>query len=219
MLQTISNYLPSKDKSFVNYPSIMVDQFYFNQRDYKDNSSTFQIITTGRLYYQKGYLFALNAMLMLKKDGYKFKYHVLGEGPDREMLEFVIHDMGLTDFVYLHGRVNGDIVLNHLNKSDIFLLPSIYEGIANAALEAMSVGLPIVSTTAGGMAEVISDGVNGKLVPTYYSQAIYEALKWTFDNYNVSKQMAIKARETIESKYTHEHQIDVYLNNYRKILT
>lgn len=214
MVKTISPYLSSYDKVFVNFPSIMDDKFMFNCRPYKLNTETFQIVTTGRLYYQKGYVFALEALFKLKQAGYRFHYHILGEGPDREMLEFVIHEMGLQDYVYLHGRVNGEVVYEYLNKSDVFLLSSMYEGIANAALEAMSVGIPIVSTTAGGMVEVITEGINGKLVPTYDSQAIYEALKWTINNYDKSIEMAIKARETIENNHTHKQQIDVFLNQY-----
>jgi glycosyltransferase involved in cell wall biosynthesis len=218
MLNTIARYANIYDKSFVNYPSIQTAMFSVKEPQINSHREVFQIVTTGRLYYQKGYLFALEALLKLKNEGYQFQYHILGEGPDREMLEYVIYDMKLNDYAILHGRVDGAQVKKFLTMSDIFLLPSIYEGISNAALEAMCTGVPIITTTAGGMSEVITDGVNGRIVPTYNSQAIYEAIKWSFHNYEKSIQMAQNARVHVELKHSHENQIKLFLNHYTKLV-
>lgn len=217
MLHTISQYADVKHKSFINYPSIQIERFTFKVNHTRSSSEAFEIVTTGRLYYQKGYVFALEALHKLSKAGYRFHYHILGEGPDREMLEYTIHDMKLTNSVTLHGRVDGEKVKHYLSIANIFLLPSVYEGISNAVLEAMCIGVPIVTTAAGGMAEVIEDEVNGRIVQTYNSQAIYEAIKWTIENYEKSIHMAVKARETIVDKHTHERQIGVFVNHYKQI--
>lgn len=219
MLLTIANYADVKYKSFVNYPSIQIENFNLKENQPRSTKQVFEIVTTGRLCYQKGYVFALEALLKLKQAGYLFHYHILGEGSDREMLEYIIHDMKLSDNVTLHGRVDGELVKKFLINSDIFLLPSIYEGISNAALEAMCVGIPIVSTNAGGMGEVIVDGVNGRVVPTYSSYVMYEAIKWTIDNYEISIQMSIKAKETVVSKHSQNQQISIFLDHYRQILS
>lgn len=219
MLNTILHYADVKHKSFVNYPSINLKNFAVKESNSKSTKDVFVIVTTGRLDYSKGYVFALMAMLKLKQADYRFHYHILGEGSDREMLQYIIHDLKLTNDVTLHGRVDGEQVKHFLIESDIFLLPSIYEGISNAVLEAMFVGLPIVTTTAGGMSEVIQDGINGRIVQTYSPNFMYKAIKWTIDNYEKSIEMAINAKETIISRHTHEKQINVFLEHYRRILS
>jgi len=204
---------------FINPPAVIESNFIFNKKTNKQTTDVFNIVTTGRLSFEKGYIYALKACFDLKKSGYKFVYNILGDGPDWPMLAFMIHEMQLTDYIKLHGKVNSETVKQFLHKADIFLLPSIYEGISNAALEAMCVGLPIVTTTAGGMPEVVKDGINGRIVPTYDSDAIYEAIRWTIDNYGKSIQMALKAKETITRRHTHEHQINLFLNHYSYILS
>jgi colanic acid/amylovoran biosynthesis glycosyltransferase len=172
----------------------------------------------GRLSFEKGYNYALHACKLLKNSGFKFKYHILGDGPDKCILQYIINDLGLLNDVELYGKVNGDKVNQILQQSDIFLLPSIYEGISNAALEAMASGVPIISTDAGGMEEVIEDGVNGRIVKRYNSIELYNALTWMILNYGKSIIMADEAVITIKNNHTHDNQISKYLNYYETLL-
>ena len=88
----------------------------------------------------------------------------------------MINDLGLKNFVNLLGALPGDEVVKHLLASDIFLLPSLYEGI-NSALEAMAVGIPIISTSAGGMEEAIEHNKNGLIAELYNSYDMANKVK------------------------------------------
>ncbi len=202
----------------VNPPAISSKLFCFKKRQLKTEDELFNIVTVGRLSFEKGYNYALHACKLLKNSGFKFKYHILGDGPDKCILQYIINDLGLLNDVELYGKVNGDKVNQILQQSDIFLLPSIYEGISNAALEAMASGVPIISTDAGGMEEVIEDGVNGRIVKRYNSIELYNALTWMILNYGKSIIMADEAVITIKNNHTHDNQISKYLNYYETLL-
>jgi colanic acid/amylovoran biosynthesis glycosyltransferase len=107
------------------------------------------------------------AMQKLKNEGINFSWKIVGDGPLKEELLYHIHALQLQDCVELVGKKNRDEILDLYNNVDVFLLSSVYEGIANVCLEAMSMELPVVSTKSGGMEEVIIHGENGFLCEVY----------------------------------------------------
>ena len=88
---------------------------------------------------------------------------MIGDGPDRDDAEREARDLGVADDVRFLGRI--DSVASLLRASDLFLLPSQSESFGLAALEAMACGVPVVASRAGGLPEVVADGVNGILEP------------------------------------------------------
>ena len=88
---------------------------------------------------------------------------MIGDGPDRDDAEREARDLGVADDVRFLGRI--DSVASLLRASDLFLLPSQSESFGLAALEAMACGVPVVASRAGGLPEVVEDGVNGILEP------------------------------------------------------
>lgn len=218
MQLTMMNYGMNSENSFVNFPSIELEEFTYQVRKNKKSNTQFTITSTGRLYYQKGYIFSIIAIRNLLDLGYDVNYQIIGSGPDYDYLKHVIADLKVQDKVHLLGRMSKAEVIATLQSSDIFLLPSIYEGIANAALEAMALGVPIVSTDAGGMNEIIEERVNGRIVKRYDLEGIVEALRETFEDYDKALEMAEKARETVVSKNDLEYQIDKFIDEYSKSL-
>jgi colanic acid/amylovoran biosynthesis glycosyltransferase len=217
MLETIVNLGASREKAFINFPSIQLEYYEYSKKDIR-NKDVFQIVTTGRLHYSKGFIFSLLACKKLMDNGYKFIYHILGDGPDKELIKFIIHELKLNNNVKLYGRVGSEIVKKTLFDSDIFLLSSIYEGISNAAIEAMAIGVPIISTKAGGMEEVIIDNYNGKLIDRFDQNEIYIALSNVMENYENAIHMTINARKTVELHHSIDFQIDNFINEYRALL-
>jgi glycosyltransferase involved in cell wall biosynthesis len=119
------------------------------------------LVQVARLDYLKDHATAIRTMERVIARIPTAKLFLIGDGPERGTLEQLIRQRKLTDCVRLLGSRND--VARLLSTADLFLLTSISEGIPLTVLEAMSAGLPIISTRVGGIAEVVSDGVTGFL--------------------------------------------------------
>ncbi len=218
ILNTVIKYGLNKQMAFINRPAIQVDSFLFSKRVRPSESKPYIIITTGRLNYQKGYVFALLALQNLLGQGKFFEYHILGDGPDKEQLKYLVCELGLQEKVHIHGRVSTAKVRNLLDQAHIFLLPSIYEGISNAALEAMAKGVPLITTNAGGMEEVIKNGYNGIIIPKFDGLAMTNALLNVMENYEHALIMAQRAFQTIQINHRMEEQIKIFIKEYQLLI-
>jgi colanic acid/amylovoran biosynthesis glycosyltransferase len=205
-------------KTFINYPSIDAGKFFKNNSGLIGTSGKYSIVTIGRLHFQKGYVYALQALKKLVEKNIPFIYNILGEGPDRPMLTWLIKEWGLNDHVVLHGKVNSEQVLKILNISNVFLLSSVYEGVSNAVLEAMAMELPVLSTRAGGMAEVIEHRVNGLLTDWRTPDHMGDQLVWLYENPAEAIEMGKKARVTVHNLFSLDRQIDIFIQQYKTIL-
>lgn len=121
-----------------------------------------RIISVGRLYPQKNQEMMIRAFAKVADEYPDWQLVIFGEGPLRAELEFLVSSFKLQDRVLLPGRT--ERVIEELRKSKIFCLSSDYEGMSNAMIEAICVGLPIVSTKVSGTEELIRDGENGLIV-------------------------------------------------------
>ncbi|HVK78585.1 MAG TPA: glycosyltransferase [Kofleriaceae bacterium] len=121
------------------------------------------VVACGRLAHQKGYPHLLDAFVRVRRETGAHLW-ILGEGPDRAAIEAQIARLGLGDAVRLLGfRKNP---YPYMAAADLFVLPSLYEGFGNVVVEAMAVGTPVVASDCPhGPGEIITDGVNGLLVP------------------------------------------------------
>ena len=217
MASTILPFCSDPAKIFVNRPSI--DPGVFKRtKEYSPSPAGLQLLTIGRFTFQKGYLIGLMAMQQLRKEGVKFKWKIVGDGPLKEEIQYHIHALQLEDCVELLGKKNRDEIVELYNSVDVFLLPSFYEGIANVCLEAMSMELPVVSTKSGGMEEVIVHGENGLLCEVYNPASIAENIKALTQNPRYLKELGVNARKTILERFTITRQVDVFEEQYSKLL-
>ena len=205
------------DRIWVNRPAINPDQIKQIKTDYSLGNPV-RLIIVGRLDWKKGldYLFA--AVEKLHKNGINVQLDVIGKGDLYSRLRFAIFDMGLSEHINLHGYMKPHDVMNHLVTADMFVLSSHTEGLSNAVLEAMAVGVPVITTNAGGMAEAVRDGQDGIVVPVRDSHAIYEAIKRLIADETLRKEMAISARARIISDFTLERQGRVFEEMYQAVL-
>lgn len=201
------------EKAFVNPPSIDTDRFT-RSRPYSEPEGELLILSTGTLHYKKGYPYGLQAIQLLRDRGLRFRYEIIGGGPEETHIRYILHESGLEDVVVLHGRQPSEFVYRKLEEADIFLLPSIMEGIANAALEAMAMELPIVTADAGGMREAIEDKVNGDIVPRFDGFALGERILRQAADFEMRREMGRKARETVVAGFQLEQQTETFLREY-----
>jgi colanic acid/amylovoran biosynthesis glycosyltransferase len=181
-------------------------------------NSRLQIVTTGSLIWSKGFEYLLMAFQRLTQERVDAELHILGQGTMAEAIRFTMHDIGLEGLVHLHGRLQPAQILAKLQQSDIFVLSSLSEGISNAVLEAMSCGLPVVSTNCGGMAEAITDGLEGFLVPLRDPQAIAAALIKLAKDPTLRKRMGAAGRARILKEFKLEDQISAFTALFKQVM-
>ena len=193
--ETVRNFFTGRifRNSTVIHNPLMDDDFpYVDMENYKK-----EIVGIGRLMEQKNFELLINAFAKAKIDDYVLK--IYGEGPLRPNLQKQIEDLNMTGKVFLMGQV--ERVVDEIKNADIFVLSSDWEGMPNALLESMAMGLACVATdvATGGARELIQDGENGILVPiqdeSRLSEAIVRIVKDTELKQKI-KANAIRVRES-----------------------
>lgn len=180
-------------------------------------SGKVKIISIGRFHWKKGYEYALDAMSILKRENIELEYTIVAAGNIPESIIYQIHQLNLRPNVNIINGLKHDEVFKALKENHLFLLPSVEEGIANVALEAMSIGLPVISTDCGGMEEVIQNNINGFIVKLRSSEEIAKCVKG-FLSLSLDEKIRIAnhAKSTIYQNHSKEKFLDNYINFYSK---
>ncbi len=158
----------------VVYTGLNLDEISFS-KEYK-RSQPLKILSIGRAHWIKGYDYALQCCKLLKEKNVPFSYTIIGGAGDEE-LQFLIHDLGLQDSVQLTGRMPQQEVFKQMKEASVLLMPSLEEGVPNVVVEAMAIGLPVISTDCGGVPELIVHAVNGWMVPTRNPAAMAKSIE------------------------------------------
>jgi glycosyltransferase involved in cell wall biosynthesis len=198
----ISKFVNSKNVTVIYNPVNIVfsDQAYDQNRiqEWKAFSGA-KLISVGSLKEQKNYPYLLEALSVLKRQGFDFKQLILGEGPTRASLANKILDLGLQDNVYLAGSI--DQPVNLVKHADTFILSSKFEGFGLVIVEALAAGTTVVSTDCkSGPAEILQDGKYGFLAPVNNVKKFAEAIRNGYLKQINSKKLIERANEyTIET--------------------
>lgn len=216
MVATIGRWGVSPGRVFVNRPAI--DPAVFTRSSVRPRSDRLRVVSVGRLHWDKGFAYALQAIAEVHRAGVPIEYTVVGSGPDRTHLLYTADCLGLDSVVRFAGPKSSEEVRAIVENADVFLLPTVREGISNACLEAMALETPVVSTTTGGMAEVITHGVNGRLVPPRDSRAIAAELIDLYRSPDERTRLGAAARARIEEHFTLERQVRVFEDEYRRVV-
>lgn len=143
---------------------------------HKQQTSYFTLLFLGLLGKNKGIYDLLECIRDHKVEFQgKLKLYIGGNG-EIEQVKQLIKEYGIADIVIFEGWVSGDKKIELLNNSDAYILPSYKEGLPISILEAMSYGMPIISTPVGGIPEIVSNGENGYLVEPGNKEDIYKAI-------------------------------------------
>ncbi len=151
---------------------------------------------------------AIEACRQLKAQGVAFRYRILGIGPWERRLRTLIEQYQLDDVIEMPGFMPSHQVKAMLEQADVFLLPSItgadgdMEGIPVALMEAMAVGIPVVSTVHSGIPELVESGKSGWLAPENDAQSLAERLAAfsQLDSQEVTP-IVLRAREKIATEF------------------
>jgi len=158
------------------------------------------IVTTGRLNKQKNHPLLIRAFKRIAEEFPEYKLIIYGEGPERQNIKALIQELGLQERVLLPGTIND--VPAKIYKSSLYVLPSDFEGMPNALMEAMALGIPCISTDCpcGGPRDLIENEKSGLLVPVGDEHALTNAMLYMIEHPDKAKEMgyhAIAIREKL----------------------
>jgi glycosyltransferase involved in cell wall biosynthesis len=177
-------------------------RFSFADSHELPSKNTLVIGSAAVLEARKGHEFLLEAAALLKADGLNLRYQIAGAGPLRRQLEQQAAHLGLQEEVRFLGFV--DNVPNFLANIDIFVMPSLHEGLGVAVLEAMAAGKPVVASRVGGLVETVVDGVTGILVPPANATALAQGIAKLVIGRPVANEMGYQGRRRVEQHFTLE---------------
>jgi len=161
--------------------------------------------TACRLVAKKGLEDFLDAISKVQSIRPNTRFIIWGDGPLRGKIEWQAKKLAIDKSVFLLGYQPN--VSDFFSDLDIFVLPSLYETFSLVVLEAMRVGLPIISTSVGGIPELIKDGVSGVLVPPGNHIALMEAILRLVDDPELCKLVSANAKSTFLNSFALEKMV------------
>jgi glycosyltransferase involved in cell wall biosynthesis len=153
------------------------------------------VLSVGRLAVQKGYYHLIDAISLLKKYDRELMFVVLGEGKLHQKLVSYASKKGVSGMIHFEGFVEN--VIPYFKGCDLFVLPSLYEGMSNAAMEAMSYGKPVILTNVNGAEELIPDEGKGILIPPCDAKAIADAILRLASNDELRNRLGDEAKRHV----------------------
>lgn len=155
-----------------------------------------KIVSVGRLAKQKNHQMLIDAFAEIVKKYPEYQLWIYGEGTLRSELEAYIQELQLQDKVFLPGNIPD--IHQQISDAEMFVLPSNYEGLSNALLEAMMMGIPCISTTCAGSDEYINNGYNGLLVPIGDSRKMEVAIECLIEDDVFRYRIGKAGKRTVE---------------------
>jgi glycosyltransferase involved in cell wall biosynthesis len=172
--------------------------------------------TVARLVPEKGCEFGIKAMPLILEKHPNARLVIVGEGFLRQSLEELSRKLGIADKVMFLGYQRN--VEELIADFDVFMMPSLTEGLSLALLEVMALGKPVVATEVGGNPEVIRSGINGILVPSKDERALAQEVAKLLSSPKEARELGIKARETVVNNFNAELMASRTLDVYDEIL-
>lgn len=194
-------------------PAINID--LFTKTYEKELTHKLQFTTISRLHYIKGLEYTLEALSLLKKAGFDFQFTIIGDGAEKERLQFAADQLGIVDNVVFTGKLSPEQVKATLNTTDVYLQYSLQEGFCNAVLEAQAMGLLCVVSNAEGLSENVLNNETGFVVEKQNSQLLFEKLKEVLALPEIEKQkIRQKAVERVQKEFNLKKQQEEFLAFY-----
>lgn len=176
-----------------------------------------KIVTVARLEPEKNIIMAIKVFQKIKDKYPEYKLYIYGEGSDRPVIEQYIQSNNLANDVYLEGFVSN--VSEKIKDAAAFIFPSNYEGISNALMEALAIGIPCVSTDhpIGGAKLLIKDGYNGFLVPVEDINSMVNKLQIILSNNELSNKISNNAVNYINDNFNIDKIVNQWEKYFKKI--
>jgi glycosyltransferase involved in cell wall biosynthesis len=180
-----------------------------------NNTRKINVLFLAWVKKEKGIFDLISVAERLYREFPNLIFNIAGSGSDIEQARSYVTQLGLNDFFVFHGWVLEANKYKLLQESDIFVLPSYFEGMPNALIEAMACGLPSIAYSVGGINDIITDAYNGFIVPVADLDRLTETLKTLIKSPELRKQIGLKARDEI----IRNHNLETAVRQFERIFT
>ena len=173
------------------------------------------VLAVGQLAERKGFAHLVAACGVVRRQGYRFECRIIGCGRQRADLEALIATMSLGDTVSLPGALSHETVVDHYRQATMVVLPCVrtadgdVDGIPNVLVEAMALGVPVVSSDLPAIRELITDGVDGLLAPAGDVGRLADAVRRLLDDPQLRQRVGAEARRTVVERFDVEKNVRV----------
>src|SRR3989344_1732191 len=175
------------------------------------------MVSIGRLVSWKGFETLIEMFPEIVKRNPNAKLYIIGDGPEKGNLQKAINMAGLPKNVFLKGPLSHEETLAYLVAADIMVLNTGYEGLSHVILEAMSVGVPIITTNVGGNTELIEDGVSGRLVSYQDKKALEETITEILADVLAARERFEKPAREKAAEFSKEKMLDSLIQFFKQL--
>ena len=173
--------------------------------------------TVGRLVSVKGHAVLLKALRILSESHHNVTLIIVGDGPLRGQLEREVRNLGLERSVIFAGHQAQSY--DFINMMDVFVLPSLHEGIPMVLLEALALQRPVVATCVGGIPEVISQGETGLLAKPGDAVSLAESIRQLVENRSKALSIGESGRLRVEKEFNAQIMAKRTIDMYETVLS
>lgn len=181
-----------------------------------NGTKTVMLGVAGSLTHTKGHEYLIRAIFQLQSQGIDIQVRIAGDGSLRSHLEELVESLELGQRIEFLGRVTD--MATFYKDLDLFVLPSLSEGMPMTVLEAMAMGLPSVATDVAGTPEALRNGIDGLLVPPANPTALANAIACLAGDIDLRRQMGSSARHRVREQFTGRQMAEKCMTVYQQVL-
>jgi len=185
------------------------------------NSDAHILLYVGRIDWNKGLERVVEALPIIIKEFGRTRFLMVGPdyaGHSKNLL-CLARKLGVHNSIFMTGRVSEEELLLYYSMADIFVFPSIYEGLSLSLLEAMASHIPIISSKSGGTGDILVDGVHALLLDDCSSQEIFNNVSTLLREPKLAKRLQKNAFDLVSKKYTWKAVVDKLESIYEELIT
>ena len=178
----------------------------------RDQKQYINVLSVGRFHHQKDFLTSLKSVKKITSKSLPIKYTIIGYGELEKQIKKWVLDLNMEKYVKI--ILNPDDIKQYYKEADIFLSTSLYEGLPNTLLEAMSYSLPVVATDVGDNRRLIENGINGFLCEVKNYMQISKKINFLIQNKDNRIQFGLKNYQIINENFSPDN----FKNKYLKLI-
>jgi len=210
-------YKVSEDRIVVVPSGINTDIFKPNRKKKTQNGLT--LVTVARLTEAKGLIYLIRALQIIRENFSNVRLFIVGKGEQMSKLNALVINLGLAGNVsFLSEYTPNENMPSIYNSCDIFVLPSLIEPVGIAAIEALSCGLPIITTSVGGLSDVVEQNLNGFLVPSRDHVSIAKKTFFLLEDEGLRRKFGEASRRLALQKFDYKKVAQRTLKIYEEII-